>query len=60
MTRDELEATLRQARRFGGFGLDPYFESLLSHDAEQRQVIEGLRRQLELLTADDAERCALI
>lgn len=60
MTRDEFEATLTIARKFGGFGLDPYFESMRAHDAEQRQVIEDLQKRLALLQADDAERCTLI
>lgn len=45
MTREEVEATLKQARKFGGYGLDLYFESLLNHDAEQRQRIEQLEHQ---------------
>ena len=49
MTRDEFEATLMQARKFGGFGLDPYFRELLAHDAEQRQVIEDLQKRVEEL-----------
>lgn len=40
------------------------FDMLLNverdHDAEQRQVIEQLRKELDLLKADDAERCTLI
>jgi len=52
MTRDEFETTLKQARQFGGYGLEPFFESLLSHDNEQRQEIARLRKTLDTLLSE--------
>ena len=46
MKRKEFEDAVVQARRFGGYGLDPFFESFLRHDAEQRQVIANLERDV--------------
>ena len=51
MTRDEFEATLMQARKFGGFGLDPYFRELLAHDAEQRAEIAAKQARIQALEA---------
>ena len=52
MTREEVEATLKQARKFGGYGLEPYFESLLAHDQAQRAVIDRYREQVDEQAAD--------
>lgn len=35
-TLEEFCTVLRDARNYGGFGLEPYFESLRQHDADQR------------------------
>lgn len=51
MTREEVEATLKQARKFGGYGLEPYFESLLAHDQAQRAVIESANKANEYLAS---------
>lgn len=59
MTRDEFEATLKQARQFGGYGLDPFFESLLKHDTEQAQEITRLREALQRLVDLLGDACRL-
>lgn len=33
---------------------------MADHDADQRQAIDQLRKELDLLKSDDAERCTLI
>ena len=56
MTREEVEATLKQARLFGGYGLEPFFESLLAHDAEQRAEIALVKHEYsQLKEAYDAK-----
>lgn len=59
MTRDQIELLCRNIQASTG-DWKPEESILLKHDAEQRQVIEQFRKELELLKADDAERCTLI
>lgn len=47
MTRDEFEQAIVQARCCGGYGLDPFFTSFLSHDQAQRAVIEQQAKEIE-------------
>lgn len=47
LSREDVELTLQRARKYGGYGLDQFFESLLQHDAEQRAELDKKDHEIQ-------------